>query len=151
MRRPSSKAVLSAARGSLRAALLVAVCSIAFSPGEAQSPEPGTLKPGTPKTGTPEAKTVTDLLLRDASRLYQARKFEDAAAKYQAALAQDPHSAEAYAGITRCYLKAGKMHEPKQVTLTFKGDKLRIAKVGEDETTSWRRPSRSTRLKSPRR
>jgi hypothetical protein len=47
--------------------------------------------------------------------------------------------------------KAGKMHEPKQVTLTFKGDKLRIAKVGEDETTSWRRPSRSTRLKSPRR
>jgi tetratricopeptide (TPR) repeat protein len=90
---------------------MVAVCSIAFSPGEAQSPEPGTLKPGTPKTGTPEAKTVTDLLLRDASRLYQARKFEDAAAKYQAALAQDPHSAEAYAGITRCYLKAGKMHE----------------------------------------
>jgi tetratricopeptide (TPR) repeat protein len=109
VRRTSSKAVLSAARGILRAALLIAVCSTAFSQGIGQAPELGTPKPGTPEPGTPEPKT--DLLLRDASRLYQARKFEDATAKYQAALAQDPHSAEAYAGITRCYLKAGKMQE----------------------------------------
>ncbi len=56
-------------------------------------------------------------LLGDALRLYRTGKFEDAAFKYEDALQQAPKSAEAYAGLTRCYLKEGKVQEAYEVAI----------------------------------
>ena len=45
--------------------------------------------------------TAPASLLGDALQLYRTGKFDAALEKYTAALNADPHSADAYAGITR--------------------------------------------------
>jgi tetratricopeptide (TPR) repeat protein len=50
-------------------------------------------------------------LLSDALHLYRAGKFEDAAEEYTEALNKGPHAIEAYAGLTRCYLKEGQVQQ----------------------------------------
>ncbi len=57
------------------------------------------------------AKTASGDLLSDALRLYRTGKFEDAAEEYTEVLKQNPHSAEAYAGLARCYLKEGQVQQ----------------------------------------
>src|SRR5579859_5819255 len=57
------------------------------------------------------AKLASGNLLSGALRLYRTGKFEDAAEDYTEALKQDPHSAEAYAGLARCDLKEGQVQQ----------------------------------------
>ncbi len=57
----------------------------------------------------PAGPAGTADLLREALDAYRAGKYEIAVAKFQARLAQDPHSGEAYAGLTRCYLRQEKV------------------------------------------
>ncbi len=54
---------------------------------------------------TPASAPAVADLLRDASRAYHSGQFESAMESYQAALRQDSKSGEAYAGLTRVYLK----------------------------------------------
>ena len=57
------------------------------------------------------AKMASGDLLGDALRLYRAGQFAAAAEEYTEALKQTPHSAEAYAGLARCYLKEGQVQQ----------------------------------------
>jgi len=50
-------------------------------------------------------------LLIEALSLYRSGDFEDAIAKYQSIIAQNPKSGEAYAGVSRCLLKQQKVAE----------------------------------------
>lgn len=58
---------------------------------------------------TPAAAAGSADVLREALDAYHLGKFEQAIVKFQAKLAQDPHSGEAYAGLTRCYLRQDKV------------------------------------------
>jgi len=53
--------------------------------------------------------------LSDALKLYRTGRFDDAIAKYQSVLQQDPKSGEAYAGWSRCLLKQQKIAEAFEV------------------------------------
>ena len=63
------------------------------------------------------APTVSDssAVLSDARTLYRTGRFDDAIAKYQSALQQDPKSGEAYSGWSRCLLKQQKTAEAFEV------------------------------------
>lgn len=65
---------------------------------------------GTPSAADSSTSRVA-LDLNDAIKLYRGGHFDDAVAKYQAVLQQDPKSGEAYAGLSRCLLKEQKIGE----------------------------------------
>ena len=58
------------------------------------------------------------LALNDALRLYRRGNFEGAADKYKSILKDDPASAEAYAGLARCYLKTEKVQQAGETVET---------------------------------
>ena len=58
---------------------------------------------------SPAAATTLPDLLKNANKAYYSGKFESAIQSYQSAIQQDPKSAEAYAGLTRVYLKQEKV------------------------------------------
>src|SRR5690349_22909800 len=63
-------------------------------------------------TLTPEASARgASAEMIEALKLYRTGRFDDAIAKYQSALQQDPKSGEAYAGLSRCLLKEEKIPE----------------------------------------
>lgn len=64
-------------------------------------------QPGQPSTSTSDSAVV----LTEALKLSRTGRFDDAIAKYQAVLEQDPKSGEAYAGMSRCLLKQQKIAE----------------------------------------
>jgi tetratricopeptide (TPR) repeat protein len=78
--------------------------------GSARSQESQMRPPQAPDSNS-GPKSASDSLLHDARRFYRAGRFEEAAAKYAAAIAQDPFSAEAYAGAIRSSLKQGNVQE----------------------------------------
>ncbi|HZU42267.1 MAG TPA: aspartyl protease family protein [Terriglobales bacterium] len=62
-------------------------------------------------------------LFADALQLYRTGKFDAALEKYTAALKADPHSAAAYAGMARVYLKQQKVKEAYEAVATgLQGD-----------------------------
>ncbi|HLZ00509.1 MAG TPA: aspartyl protease family protein [Candidatus Angelobacter sp.] len=88
-------------QATLLLAIALSACSVRQQAGQKSvQPEPQKFAP---------AKVASGDLLGDALRLYHTGKFEDAAEEYTEVLNQDPHSAEAYAGLTRCYLKEGQV------------------------------------------
>ena len=62
---------------------------------------------GQASTSVPDSFAV----LSEALRLSRTGRFDDAIARYQSVLQQDPKSGEAYAGISRCLLKQEKIAE----------------------------------------
>ena len=54
-------------------------------------------------------------VLTEALELYRTGRFDDAIAKYQTALQQNPKSGDAYAGLVRCLLKEQKIVESFEV------------------------------------
>lgn len=70
----------------------------------------GQTNQGTSPTSNPAAGS-SEVSLKDALKLYRTGHFDDAIAKYQAVLQQDPKSGEAYAGMARSLLKQEKIAE----------------------------------------
>lgn len=74
-----------------------------------------------PSTGSPATAAETSVaspasvdastMLIEALGLYRSGKFDDAIAKYQSIIAQNPKSGDAYAGLSRCLLKQQKISE----------------------------------------
>ena len=63
----------------------------------------------------PSPDPGTSVVLPEALKLYRTGRFDDAIAKYQSALQQDPKSGEAYAGWSRCLLKQQKTVEAFEI------------------------------------
>ncbi|HTD21545.1 MAG TPA: aspartyl protease family protein [Terriglobales bacterium] len=97
----------------LPAILLLAITLSACSQKQQAQQKAAELEP----QKTVSLQAASGDLLGDALRLYRTGKFEDAASKYEDALQQEPKSAEAYAGLTRCYLKEGKVQEAYEVAI----------------------------------
>jgi tetratricopeptide (TPR) repeat protein/predicted aspartyl protease len=97
----------------LPAILLLAITLSACSQKQQAQQKAAELEP----QKTVSLQAASGDLLGEALRLYRTGKFEDAASKYEDALQQEPKSAEAYAGLTRCYLKEGKVQEAYQVAI----------------------------------
>src|SRR5579872_1255100 len=64
---------------------------------------------GQADSSSPTANSTDQLA--EALKLYRTGSFDDAIAKYQAALEANPKSGEAYAGLARCLLKQQKVDE----------------------------------------
>jgi len=58
-----------------------------------------------PASATPAEHATANALLDEAKKLYRSGDFEQAIQEYQQVLREWPSSAEAYAGLTRVYLK----------------------------------------------
>ena len=65
-------------------------------------------------TATPSVAEPSVIVV-DALKLYRRGRFDDAIAKYEAVLQQDPKSGDAYAGMARCLLKQQKVAEAYQI------------------------------------
>ena len=98
------------------ASLLLALCSLvvcaAQAPGDSSSRTASSLQPAAPSaqataTPTPAAASLSSAVnpLTEALALYRKGNLTGAIEKYQQVLQSDPKSPEAYAGLTRVYLK----------------------------------------------
>lgn len=99
----SSKAALKAAG----VFYFIAAVLSAVSPSAYSQERPATAEP----EAAANSKASSTVSLKNAARLCRTGKFEEAIAEYGALLKDNLNFAEAYAGMTRCYLKAGKVQE----------------------------------------
>jgi tetratricopeptide (TPR) repeat protein len=73
--------------------------------------------PVVPQDTKPSTSTQKETAgpLKEAEGYYRKGSFDQAVAKYNEVLKLDPHSAEAYSGIARCYLKQDKVRDTAEI------------------------------------